>query len=354
MLPTLPSPKLPANHLTTTELATLADDLTSPEMKSPHFKQFDEAAQQAQKKWRGLFRWSVYFLLFISFFSAATGLGPWLVTKGLLSAEPRILRLFDGSGVALTVLGVALEVGLQLYWRRRLAPWVLTRHHAETLRSAVWLYLFDLPLSATGRAAPAAQADAAWQQWVAALAAADQRQLTASGRSLPPLPTLAAEPTQELRDLRNRLRQVGLDEKLRAYCAARLSSQRKYFVGRVEELRKKARFWHYFSYGILVVAFGWNLVRLLAIVLNWSSSISFFNFNFFLVLIGGAGLVKAYIETEGLEPLAARYQLMGDALTAQRQQCPQAPVSADTFLRFITESERILRAETTEWTTRHG
>jgi len=354
MLPVLPSPIHPALPLAPTELAALAAELNCPETKSPHFKQFDKAAQQAQKQWRALFRWSVFFLLVVSLCSAATGLGPWLVTQKVLSADPRTLQLYEGIGVALTMLGVALEVGLQLSWRRRLTPWVHTRQHAETLRSAVWLYLLDLPLSPAGHPVPAAPTDAAWQQWVANLAAAEQRQLGSSGRPRPTLPASEVEPTPELRALRNRLRQVGLNEKFEAYCLTRLSSQRTYFIERAEQLRRKAQFWRYFSYGILLVAFGWNSFRLVAIVENWVSVISFFNFNLFLVLIGSAGLVKAFVETEGLEPLAARYQQMSDALAVRQQQCPPAPVTPDVFQFFITESERILREETTGWTSRHG
>ncbi|MDF7814183.1 SLATT domain-containing protein [Hymenobacter sp. YC55] len=354
MLPALPSPVPPAFPLPPAELAALTDELSCPETKSPHFKVFDAAAQQAQKQWRALFRWSVFFLLVVSLCSAATGLGPWLVTQNVLSADPRVIRLFDAIGVALTMLGVALEVGLQVYWRRRLTPWVLTRQHAETLRSAAWLYVLDLPLPPGGQPVPAAPADAAWQQWVANLVAAEQRQLNPGGRPQPTLPAVEVEPTPELRAQRNRLRQVGLDDKLGVYCVARLDSQRTYFEKRAEQLRRKAQFWRYVSYGILLAAFGWNSLRLLAIVENWPTVMSFFNFNLFLVIIGSAGLVKAFVETEGLEPLAARYQHMSAALAARRRQCPLAPVTSDVFQFFITESERLLREETTTWSSRHG
>nr|GEZ24047.1 hypothetical protein [Tanacetum cinerariifolium] len=334
----IPSPAT----LSTTEIAQLTAYTTAPETHSPHFRHFDAAAQQAQRGWQRLFLKSVFLLLFISLSSAVTGLGPWLVAQRYLRATS--LRLFDGIGVGLTLLGVVLEVGLQLYWRRQLTPWASTRDRAEALRSAVWLYLFSLPFT-TGASLSLRQLDIdqAWRHLVQDLA----------GASTPPL-ALAEEPTDELRAWRQRLQAVRPAEQLRVYRAARLNTQRQYFLRRARELRVAARRWNRVGYALLALALLWNLTRLTAIGLNWPLTMLFFNFNFFLVIIGSVALVKAYLEAEDTEPLAARYQRIADKLNLHNAGQAVAPLTPQGFRDFVLQAERILRDETTEWTARRG
>lgn len=108
------------------------------------------------------------------------------------------------------------------------------------------------------------------------------------------------------------------------------------------------------GYGLLLLALFWNGVRLVAIVQNWPLTMTFFNFNFSLVLIGGVALVKAYTETEDFEPLAARYRRMAGELQQRQASLPSAPVSEVELRQFVLATEQLLRDETSEWTVRRS
>ena len=345
--PPLADSQFPA-ELTEAELAQLATYDTAPENDSPFYKHFDAEARSAQKSWRWLFRASAFLLLFVSISSAITGLGPWLLAQQWLPAtRPPAdrLRLLDGTGVSLTLFALALEVGLQWYWRRQLQPWALTRDRAEILRGIVWRYLLNLPLVDYPVASQlAASTDGDWQRVMRDFAPAVTP--AASG--------LATEVPPRLTYWRQRFHALSPAGRLQAYATGRLATQHNYFAKRAGELTASARWWSRMGYGLLLLALGCNGVRLVAIVQNWPLTMTFFNFNFSLVLIGGVALVKAYTETEDFEPLAARYRRMAGELQQRQASLPSAPVSEVELRQFVLATEQLLRDETSEWTVRRS
>jgi hypothetical protein len=257
--------------------------------------------------------------------------------KGHLTLDA--LFRIDIVGILITTIGTGYEFYYQIRLRQNLAPWATARRHAESLRSAVWLYLFDLLPSSL----PVSDAatDAAWQAVAAPLTT-----------KFPQAPSPAAEPAPRLQELRGRLRQLSLAGRVQAYCTARLDSQRQYFDRRADELCATANFWQRTIYWLLGIAIGWNILRLVALLAHWQGAHPFFSFNVFVILVYAIGLAKAYIESEDMGALSTRYKLMHDNLLAHSRQSPREPLSAAAVSQFVQDSERILRNETAEWATR--
>lgn len=323
------------------------------------YKYYDEAANRAQGHWRRVyFRWSVIGLAMISLLSAATGLGPWLHEQ--VGLAKGLVKLLDVAGIALTTAGVIAEIVYQVQLRTSLTPWTTARDQAETLRSAVWLYLFDIPLYADDRHQAITDADASWRRLLLAHATYHPDRQQAAYEAIgydPAQPDALLEPTAELRFWKKRLSQLSITGQAQAYRAARLDDQRTYFHRAATKLRARANRYARLNNVLLGAAIVWNVVRLVVISMpdpTWHPWKQFFNFNGFIVLIGFIGLLKAYVEAEDMNPLAARYEQMESILIKRGEQSWNLPESPSVFRRFVAESERLMRDENTEWTAKRG
>lgn len=320
------------------------DRLSEPESASPLFKHFDKEAGQAQKRWHEKFTGSLYALGAIALLSTVAGISSWL--KKLFTWSDETTRWFD---IVVVILAIA-AVGLELFYQRKLKKqrnsWTSARGKAESIRGLVWFYLFDLRVpSAITDSRSARVDDNEWKQII-------HNRTSGIGDATG---TSEVEPTQALIDLRLQAQQLSLEEKLRHYVKYRIDNQRNYFLKQANRHKKRLKRFHFLINLLLIVAIIWGVVRVIFTLMNSKNGILFFNsLNFFPFLVTLIALLKAYIESEDIEPLSERYLEMARRIGRYKETSSPSSVSAISFEQFVHDSELILHEETAEWSTRHS
>lgn len=311
--------------------------MLAPELHLPLFVALDEAANNSQRAWR---RRYVRSLLGLGAIAVVIELGE--VIQHYSGLKDDSLRFALMALVGFGVGGLLYEVRYAVRHHHRFGRWIHVRAVAEQVKSHAWLALVgaDAPLPA-----PDAHASNDWRS---------QAQHIIDGGAAPALGPLLA--TEGLQIARRKFAHLPLDEQAAHYRSERIAEQHQYFTSRAARIERRTRFHHRIMLALLFFAIGWGVLRALSI---WFESKVVFGitplehknifqvYNMVPVLVAVVALLKAYVETEKIDSLLARYRNMAVDL-AEHLAAP-APTAPAALQEWVHRVEKLLLAQTKEW-----
>ena len=285
--------------------ATLPD---APDLNAlvPEFARLDAEAVVNQKAWRKRFN---RMLALFSVLMVLTGMEH--MTSEAMHGMGHTLRLF---AIGAAVLGLGFEAGLGLRPNRKHRAWVQSRAQAETLRSAAWARIMDLP--------PLPLDESAYRDV-----------------ATPQLDALAAE-----------LAALPPSEKWRWYTTHRLRDQAAYYVYRAHKLHTLEQRLVVTRYVLILLAMVWGTLRLISEI--WHGRLIeptvFHEYHFLGVAIALVSLSHVWLESTQAERLAGRYRALARALLALAVKVEAATAEPDR-IHAAREGEELLASQNEEW-----
>ncbi|KAA9339127.1 hypothetical protein F0P96_00395 [Hymenobacter busanensis] len=304
----------------------------SPEQHVPLYAVLDQAANNAQRTWRGSYVRSLLVLGIIGVLAELKEVSPLLFRP----EWHKWVKLFV---ILISVVGALYEIFYHIQHKSRFGYWTRLRAKAERVKSEAWFYLFDVaPASGdTG------YTEAQWQRF--------QQQLTTDDVAAGFVDAVGQD---SLTSDKAKFVQLPLAQQAQLYHTNRVIEQHRYFASRTRRLAQRLRRHKQLVVVLLLLAIAWAIGRAVAILYPHIATPvlaeTLSEFNLFVILISIIGLFKAYIEVENVEYLLNRYQRMEHQLSVLLPN-PTVLDNGTTLQSHVQEVERILLSQTQDWET---
>ena len=288
--------------------ATTANLPAAPDLNAlvPEFARLDAEAVVNQKAWRKRFN---RMLALFAILMVLTGMEH--MTSDAMFGMGHTFRLF---AIGAAVLGLGFEAGLGLRPNQKHRAWVQSRSQAETLRSAAWARIMNLP--------PLPLDESAYRNVA----------------------------TPHLDELAATLVALPQGEKWHWYTAHRLRDQAAYYIHRSHKLHTLEQRLVVARYILILLAMVWGTLRLISEV--WHGQILepslFHEYHFLGVAIALVSLSHVWLESTQAERLAGRYRALARALVAIATKIESATAEPDR-IHAAREGEELLASQNEEW-----
>jgi hypothetical protein len=300
---------------------TTLDQMVNIESYIPVFGTLDAHATHYQNRWRKRLKVTLAVLATIAFFDAFV-----TVPDYFLFGNGQLVRMVS---LLFSVAGAFLTIQLQISDKTSLSQWTKSRAKAEQIRSELWFYLFN-HWSENNRSGTYSETEfEAYMRRIAPLAIQEE------------VLTMF-----KLVQLKQKIVQLSVVDKIHCYQQYRLSDQLTYFKKKKEYFSSRIRSYKLITLGFLLVSITWGICKMLG---EFYAAFSFFmDVSPLGMMISFIALVASYSEANNSKEMEYKYEQMGEGL-AQLMHRSTSLANHASFDAWVKECETFLRTQNNEW-----